>query len=209
MEFWTREAVEVLGYGGVFLVMLIEDIVVPLPSEVIMPAAGFLAQRAGLSLWGVVAAGTAGSLVGGLPWFYLGRALAGGYAPRWFVRQVEAHRGAVDLAHVWFAAHGGGAVILARLLPGVRALIGIPAAFAGMSLTNFLAASAAGTVVWVGGLAALGSLLGTDAQVIGRVLGVAWGFVVVGGLGAVIFVLWRRHVRRLSYRPRTRTPSST
>jgi len=195
MDAWTREALELFGYGGVFLLMLIEDIVVPLPSEVIMPAAGFLAERAGLSLAGVVLAGTAGSLVGGLPWYYLGRALAAGRVPRWVSRRTDAHRAALTTANRWFAVHGSLAVVLARILPGIRSLIGIPAGLAGISLSRFLLYSAAGTVVWCGGLAFLGSVVGADAGVVAARLGTAGAVLGAAGLAGAAWLGWRRRIR--------------
>lgn len=196
MDGWTREALELFGYGGVFLLMLIEDVLVPLPSEVIMPAAGFLAQRAGLSLWGVVMAGTAGSLVGGLPWYYLGRALAAGHVPGWISRRTDAHRAAFTTANRWFSVHGPLAVVLARILPGIRSLIGIPAGLAGMSLGVFLLYSGAGTVVWCAGLALLGSVVGADAEVLANLLGTAWVVLGVAALLVAGGLAWRRHTRR-------------
>jgi membrane protein DedA with SNARE-associated domain len=185
VSLWTQETIALLGYGGVALAMLIEDIVVPIPSEVIMPAAGFVAARYGLSLWGIVLAGTAGSLVGGLPWYYLGRRMAGGEMPAWLQR-----RGSVDKAQEWFARHGREAVLLARLLPGVRSLIGIPAGLARMPLAPFLLYSAVGTLAWTGALAYAGSLLGAELPRLARVLGpVVW---VILALAGVTWWLLRR-----------------
>ena len=196
MVSWTRDALELFGYGGVFLLMLVEDIILPLPSEVVMPAAGFLAERTGLSLTGLVLAGTAGSLVGGLPWYYLGRALGAGHVPAWVARRTDAHRAALGTAHRWFALHGGLAVVLARILPGIRPLIGIPAGMAGMPLGPFLLYSAAGTVVWCGGLALLGSMVGADAELLANLLGTAWVVLGVATLLIVGGLLWRRHTHR-------------
>jgi membrane protein DedA with SNARE-associated domain len=178
VSLWTQQTIALLGYGGVALAMLIEDIVVPIPSEVIMPAAGFVAARYGLSLWGIVLAGTAGSLVGGLPWYYLGRRMAGGEMPAWLQR-----RRSVDKAQGWFARHGREAVLLARLLPGVRSLIGIPAGLALMPLGPFLLYSAAGTLAWTGALAYAGSLLGAELPQLVRVLGpVVWAILALTGV---------------------------
>jgi membrane protein DedA with SNARE-associated domain len=145
---WTTAAVDLFGYLGVAFMMFVEDIVLPIPSEVIMPVAGFLSVRYGLSIWGIVAAGTAGSLVGGLPWYYLGRAMSTGRVPPWIEkRRVQFHLDDLEKAKLWFRRRGYGAVLLARLLPGVRPLIGIPAGMAHMPLGTFLLYSALGTVV--------------------------------------------------------------
>jgi membrane protein DedA with SNARE-associated domain len=190
---WTTEAVALLGYGGVALLMLIEDIVLPIPSEVIMPAAGFLSIRFGLSIWGVVLAGTAGSLIGGLPWYYMGKAISRGRLPAW----IERHRarfqiGDVGKAERWFYDHGGIAVLLARLLPGVRPLIGIPAGMARMPLSTFLSYSALGTVVWTGALAGAGRLVGANFHhVTGVLAAVMW---LIVGITAVTW--WALHLLR-------------
>lgn len=181
---WTTEAVALLGYGGVALLMLIEDIVLPIPSEVIMPAAGFLSIRFGLSIWGIILAGTAGSLIGGLPWYYLGTAMSRGRLPSW----IERHRAGLHLdemgkAEQWFRRHGGLAVLLARLLPGVRPLIGIPAGIAHMPLGTFLLYSALGTVVWTGVLAWAGRLVGSNFHQLTGVLAAGiWLVVVIAGV---------------------------
>lgn len=181
---WTTEAVALLGYGGVALLMLIEDIVLPIPSEVIMPVAGFLSIRFGLSIWGIVLAGTAGSLIGGLPWYYLGRAMSRGRLPSWIERhRARLHIGDLGKGEQWFRRHGGLAVLLARLLPGVRPLIGIPAGIAHMPLGPFVLYSALGTVVWTGALAWAGRLVGSNVHEFTGVL--AWVIWVIVGIVAV------------------------
>ncbi len=195
MNHWTQEAVALLGYGGIALLMLIEDVVVPIPSEAIMPAAGFMAARYGLSLWGVVLAGTAGSLIGGLPWYYLGRMMAGGERPAWLRQQRS-----FDKAQEWFVRHGRDAVVLARLLPGVRSLIGIPAGAARMPVGQFLTYSAIGTLVWTGALAYAGSLLGSELPAVTKALGPAiWAIVAIAGV--TWWVLRRRKLVNAGHQP--------
>jgi membrane protein DedA with SNARE-associated domain len=186
------------GYGAVALLMLIEDIIVPLPSEAIMPAAGFLSTRFGLSLWGVVVAGTLGSLLGGLPWYYLGTLLGREHPPTWLGRASGPLRaGRLAKAESWFAHHRGGAVLIARLLPGVRALIGIPAGMAHMPFVPFLAYSILGTVLWTAGLAFLGRTAGSRLAHLTRLTPpLFWAtlaMIVIGG--------WVVHRRRTASRP--------
>lgn len=193
MTDWTIDVVGLLGYGGVALLMSIQDIILPIPSEVIMPAAGFLSLRSGLSIWGIILAGTAGSLIGGLPWYYLGRAMGRGHVSPW----IEKHRARLHLhelgrAEQWFSRHGGAAVLLARLLPGVRSLIGIPAGAAGMPLSTFLLYSALGTVVWTGVLAFAGRRLGASFYEFTDIL--AWMIWAVVGMTALGW--WIAHLLR-------------
>lgn len=195
---WATDMVAVLGYGGVALLMLIEDIVLPIPSEVIMPVAGFASARYGLSLWGVVLAGTAGSLVGGLPWYYLGTVLGRGRVPAWLARRHGTlHPGKLRTAEQWFARHGGLAVLLARLLPGVRPLVGIPAGMARMPLPTFLLYSTLGTLVWTTGLALAGRLLGANFQQVTRLVGPALWLILGVGLCAAAYWVFKR--RRLGH----------
>jgi membrane protein DedA with SNARE-associated domain len=186
------------GYGAVALLMLIEDIVIPLPSEAIMPAAGFLSTRFGLSLWGVVAAGTLGSLVGGLPWYYIGTLLGREHPPRWLDRASGHLRvGRLAKAEAWFARHRGGAVLVARLLPGVRALIGIPAGIAHMPFVPFRAYSMLGTLLWTAGLAFIGRTAGSRlAHLTHLAPPLFWGT-----FGVIVIGGWVAHRRRIASRP--------
>jgi membrane protein DedA with SNARE-associated domain len=165
MTEWSGRIVESLGYGGVVFLMFLENVLPPIPSELIMPLAGFLAGQGKLSLAGVVAAGTAGSVLGALPLYALGRWLGQERLCRWAGRW--GHWMAVspdDIRHSaeWFGRHGGKAVFLCRLVPGVRSLVSVPAGAARMPLLPFLAYTAVGTAAWAGALAWLGRTLGQN-----------------------------------------------
>jgi membrane protein DedA with SNARE-associated domain len=193
---WAAGAVGVLGYGGVALLMLLEDIILPIPSEVIMPAAGFLSARYGLSLWGMIAAGTLGSTVGSLPWYYVGRALGRRRFPVALAKlRAGVSRTALQTAERWFTRHGNLAVFLARLLPGVRPLIGIPAGLTGMRLAPFLFYSAAGTLIWVSALAVAGRLMGTELM---QVTGLTPWFLAGVAVVAAAWWLVRRVTRHVA-----------
>lgn len=162
MADWTIAFIERFGYLGIGLLMALENVFPPIPSEIIMPFAGFVAARGGLHPLGVVIAGVLGALAGTLPWYWLGwrigkDRLAGWVAAhgRWFTLSPD------DLARAedWFARHGGGAVLVGRLVPAVRSVISLPAGVARMPLAGFVLWSAAGTVLWTAGLTALGYLL--------------------------------------------------
>lgn len=150
------------GYLGVFLLMALENIFPPIPSEMIMPLAGFIAARGDLNVVGVLVAGTAGSVLGALPWYYAGKwyglerlkGLADRHG-RWLT--VSAH----ELEHALqvFQRHGRSAVFFGRLVPAVRTLISVPAGICKMPLLPFLAFSTAGSVLWIGLLTAAGFVL--------------------------------------------------
>jgi len=165
--------VERLGYLGVAALMFLENLFPPIPSELIMPLAGFAAARGDLSLAGVVAAGTAGSVVGALPWYYAGaflgmdrlRRLASRHG-RWLTLSPD------DVQHAaeWFARHGTKAVLIGRLIPGVRTLISVPAGIAGMPLLPFILWSTLGSLVWAGLLALAGLWLEQQYDQVARYL---------------------------------------
>jgi len=191
--------------------MFAENIFPPIPSELIMPLAGFVAAQGQLNPILVVAAGTLGSVLGALPWYYLGLwlgrerlcALAARHG-RWLT--VDEHD--VGKAIDWFERHGGKAVLLGRLVPTVRTLISVPAGMARMPLLPFLAYSAIGSLFWTALLTAAGYLLKSEYQVVGRyvdaaskiilgliVLTYLWRLVSGGSLGARIRE-WARWLRR-------------
>ena len=156
------EIVSAFGYVGVFLLMLLENIFPPIPSELIMPLAGFVAARGDLNFIAVILVGTAGSVVGALPWYYagakLGQARMKRFAERWG-HWLTLSPEDVDKASEWFDRHGKGAVFFGRLIPAVRTLISVPAGIAGMSMTKFLIYSTLGSLIWTALLALAGYLL--------------------------------------------------
>lgn len=159
---WVTGVVEQTGYLGVALLMFIENVFPPIPSELIMPLAGFTAAQGKLDFGLLVASGSAGSLAGALLWYQIGRwyslarlrCLAANHG-RWLTLTPKD----VDKADAWFTRHGGKAVLIGRLVPGVRTLISVPAGINGMPLGRFLAYSTAGTVVWTALLAVAGYVL--------------------------------------------------
>jgi membrane protein DedA with SNARE-associated domain len=151
-----------LGYAGIALLMFLENIFPPIPSEVVMPLAGFTASQGGMSLVGVIAAGSFGSLAGALPWYYAGR-VYGHKRMREFAdrygRWITVSPKDIDHATDWFNRHGRSAVLIGRLVPGVRTLISVPAGISGMGLFPFLLYSTIGTVAWTSLLAICGYIL--------------------------------------------------
>jgi membrane protein DedA with SNARE-associated domain len=150
------------GYLGVFALMALENIFPPIPSEMIMPFAGFVVARGDLNLIGVLLAGTAGSVAGALPWYYAAKK----YGCARLKRLAERHGrwltiGAddIDKALDAFRRHGRKTVLFGRLVPAVRTLISVPAGLADMPMAQFLLYSGIGSLVWTGVLMAAGFLL--------------------------------------------------
>lgn len=168
---WITQAVERSGYFGIFFLMLAENLFPPIPSEVIMPLAGYVSARGQLTFVGVLVAGAAGSFAGALFWYAIGRWIgthrlkrfAAGYG-RWLTLSPAE----IDRASAWFARHGRTAVLVGRMVPGVRTLISVPAGVTGMPLMPFLATTAVGTLLWTGLLAAAGYVLAEGYRTVGN-----------------------------------------
>nr|WP_308633580.1 DedA family protein [Massilia sp. YIM B02443] len=142
--------------------MALENIFPPIPSELIMPFAGFVAARGDLSVAGVLVAGTAGSVAGALPWYYAGKV----YGKERLEKLADKHarwltvtHGDIEHAMDAFEKHGKKVVLLGRLIPAIRTLISVPAGLAKMPLAQFLLYSTVGSLLWTGILTGAGYLL--------------------------------------------------
>ncbi len=194
------EIVSAFGYLGVFMLMLLENIFPPIPSELIMPLAGFVAARGDLNFVGVILVGTAGSVVGALPWYYAGAKLGTDRMKRlarrwghWLTLSPED----VDKAGGWFDRHGKGAVFIGRLVPAVRTLISVPAGIVGMPMTLFLIYSTLGSLIWTALLALAGFLLESQYEKVQAYLNpVSTGIVVLMVLYYLYRLIRQRFARR-------------
>lgn len=151
------------GLLAVFALMLGETLFPPIPSEVIMPLAGFYAARGEMDITGVILIGAAGAMLGNIVWYAAARAWGADrfkrFTARWGrVTTIDAEE--VDAARRWFDRHGGAAVLFGRMIPTIRSIISVPAGLARMGWPRFLAFSAIGTLGWTAALAGAGYLLG-------------------------------------------------
>jgi membrane protein DedA with SNARE-associated domain len=191
---WITSIVRTLGYLGVAVLTLLENVFPPIPSELVIPLAGFVAAEGDLHLWGVILTGSAGSLAGAALWYELGRRLGEHRVRQWVDRYgkwLTIGATDVDRAQQWFKRHGGMAVLLGRLVPGVRTFVSLPAGFAGMPVPAFLLYSAVGTIIWTAALAYAGVVLKANFTLVGDYVGVATNIV----LGALALILVRRYVQ--------------
>lgn len=148
---WIASFLEGGGAWAIAALMLLENVFPPIPSELIMPLAGFNAARGGTPLWLTIFAGSAGSLAGAWLWYLLGRAFGDNR-----LRGIIARHGRwltmtpreFDRAQYWFDMHGDKVVLLGRLIPTVRTLISIPAGIAQMPAPRFLLFSGMGSILW-------------------------------------------------------------
>ena len=162
MAQWIIGFIEQHGYFGIAALMVLENVFPPIPSELIMPFAGFAAARGNLSTTGVVVAGTVGSLLGTLPWYVAGRLLSLERLKAWssrYGRWLTVSPSDIGKAEQWFQRRGASAVFLGRMVPAVRSVISAPAGLTKMGLSRFLLWSLAGSLLWVGVLVAAGFLL--------------------------------------------------
>jgi membrane protein DedA with SNARE-associated domain len=143
--------IEQTGYVGIFFLMLAENVFPPIPSEVIIPLAGFAAAKGDLNIIGVVIATTLGSLCGTTLWYLLGRLFGIVRLKRLsfsYGRALTLTADDIDRAQAWFVHHGHLAVFFGRLIPTVRSLISVPAGIAKMKFSRFLLYSFFGTLIW-------------------------------------------------------------
>lgn len=147
--------VENWGYWGIILLMAMESSILPVPSEVVIPPAAFLAAQGRLDFWGVIAAGTLGSYLGSvisyLVALVVGRPLVNRYGRYFFMGEDKLAR-----AEIWLARYHAGGIFFARLLPVIRHLISIPAGIVRMNFAVFSVMTIVGSAIWCTVLAFLG-----------------------------------------------------
>src|SRR6476646_11875633 len=151
--------ISTLGYSGVVLLMAIESACIPLPSEIIMPFAGYLVYTDRFDLWFVGVAGAVGCVLGSLVAYWVGM-YGGRPVIEKYGRYILLSRHDLDLADRWFAKYGEMIVFVSRLLPAIRTFIAFPAGVARMNLTRFVIYTFAGSLPWCLGLAYVGQKLG-------------------------------------------------
>src|SRR5690625_4843054 len=193
---WAKKIMQAIGYPVIALLMIIENVFPPIPSEIIIPFAGFVSGQGELNYWGVVTAGTVGSVLGTLPFYYIGYKIGEKKLEQW----VEQHgywlmltRDDIKRAQNWFDKHDAMAVLWGRLVPGIRTLISVPAGMKHMNFAVFILLSTLGTSVWTGILAYLGRLLGQNYDRVEHYRGPV-SYIVTGGLVIlyVVHVIRRR-----------------
>ena len=158
---WVLDVIDAMGAVGVAVLVALENLFPPLPSEVVLPLAGFLAGQGKLSLAAVLVAATVGSVVGALVLYWAGAALGPDRMRRIAERLPLMDADDVDRAQAWFDRHGRTAVLFGRLVPGVRSLVSIPAGIARMPLLPFLGYTTLGSAAYNAVLVLLGHQLGS------------------------------------------------
>ncbi len=191
MSDWIIETINATGYVGIFFLMLLESVFPPIPSELIIPFAGFSVQRGDLNLFGVLAATTGGAVIGMLPWYIAAR-LLGLARTKWLAdkigRWLAMNSDEIDLASSWFLRYGPVIVFFGRLVPLIRTVISVPAGIAAMPVAAFVAASSLGALLWNSVLIGAGYFLSSHYDLVEVVLDPATIIVLVL---FVLIYLWR------------------
>ncbi|HET9260687.1 MAG TPA: DedA family protein [Acidimicrobiia bacterium] len=195
---WATALVEALGPLGVGFLVVLENLFPPIPSEVVLPMAGFVAATGGADLTVMIAAATIGSLVGA----YLLYGIAAAIGPVRLRRFVAEHgrwfgltEDDIDRSEAWFDGRANRAVLLCRCIPLMRSLISIPAGLRRMPLIPFTACTLLGSLVWNSGLVIAGYLLGDNWEAAGQPVEVLQGVVLVVIGVALVWFIWRRLIQ--------------
>lgn len=183
---WIMSVISTMGYGGVVLLMAIESACIPLPSEIIMPFAGFLVFKGEMLLWGVALAGAIGCVLGSIPAYYVGMYGGRPLVEKYGKYLLISHRD-LNMAERWFSQHGEITIFIARLLPAVRTFIAFPAGVARMNMPKFIAYTFIGSLIWCYLLAYAGMKLGENWVGL-QVYFHQFHYVIVAG--GLVFIAW-------------------
>ena len=192
---WAESVIQALGAWGVGALVLLETVFPPLPSEAILPLAGYLTQRGDLSLPLVVFTSTLAAYLGALGLYGLGALLGLDRAIGLLSKVPLLDRDDLERAADWFHRHGRGSVFFGRLIPGVRSLISLPAGAARMNLVTFSVCTIAGSGIWNGLLIGLGAALGEQHQLVDQYSRYL-NWAIYAGIAAFVGWLVVRRVRR-------------
>jgi membrane protein DedA with SNARE-associated domain len=192
---WVQDVIEQLGYVGVALLVVAENVFPPIPSEIVLPFAGFVAQRGSESVIIMILAATVGSVVGALIMYWIA-AFIGDERLHAFTRKfgkwVQIREVDLSRAEEWFDRHATSAVLLGRCVPLIRSVVSIPAGFRRMKLVPYIAYTFAGSLVWNILLIGAGALLGDNWERVGDVMSPIQKLVELTVVVAVVAFAWLR-----------------
>ena len=197
---WITSIMEQLGYFGIALLMFLDNIFPPIPSEIIMPSAGYTASQGQLLLVGVVIAGCIGSLIAAALLYWVGYTFnherifrfVDRYGKFLFLKSVDVKK-SLD----WFEQYGHRIVFFGRMIPAVRSLISIPAGMSHMPFWKFMFYSSLGTIIWTTFLASIGFYFGENQILMQQIFSQA-SYIILSLLA--IFLLWLAYRRYLHKR---------
>ncbi len=190
---WILGVISSMHYGGIVLLMAIESACIPLPSEIIMPFAGFLVSKGEMTLLGIALAGAIGCVLGSIPAYYLGMFGGRPLVEKYGKYVLISHKD-LDMADRWFAQYGEITIFAGRLLPVVRTFIAFPAGVARMNMPKFIGYTFVGSFIWCGVLGYAGMKTGEHWEDL-KVYFHQFHYVIAAA--GLIFVAWyvRRHFK--------------
>ncbi|MDG6929215.1 MAG: DedA family protein [Nitrososphaerota archaeon] len=191
---WSEDVVAGMGEAGVFVLMLLESSSLPVPSEVVLPFAGFLSSMGRMNFWLALMWATVGSMIGSYVDYYIGAYLGSSFMAR---RNVVSRK-ALETAHAWFIRYGAMAVFGSRFVAGARTLVSFPAGASRMNVWKFGIFTLAGCFIWNALLMYAGYVLGANWDAAVATFNSAYSVVSVAVLAAVAAVAlwaWRRRGR--------------
>lgn len=195
MTKWILNLIYSTGYFGIVFLMFAENVFPPIPSEYIMPLAGFLVAEKKLTLSGIIIAGTLGSVLGALPLYYFGYKVGEEGLKRFadkYGKWLTLTREDIERANIWFDKYGAIAVFVCRLIPGIRSFISIPAGVNKMNFAPFLFYTTLGSAIWTAILAYAGYFLHANFQQIDDYM----DYISYAVFGSIIFLYLRRVFRK-------------
>lgn len=194
MESWITSVMEQFGYFGIALLILVENVFPPIPSEVILTFGGFMTTKSELSIFGVVVASTIGSVGGAVILYWIGRILNVERIERIIEKwgkYLRLTKDDVRKADDWFDKYGPWTVFFCRFIPLIRSLISIPAGMSGMNQWLFLVLTTIGTLIWNLVLVLVGAKVGNNWHQIVNYMDVysniAYAVIAICG---ILFIIW-------------------
>ena len=190
---WVQDVIEQLGYLGVALLVVLENVFPPIPSEIVLPFAGFVAQQGSDSVVLMILAATVGSVIGALIMYWIA-AIIGDERLHTFTRRfgkwVQIREADLTRAEEWFDRHAMSAVLVGRCVPLIRSVVSIPAGFRRMKLIPYIAYTFLGSLVWNIALVGAGAVLGENWERVEPVVATFQWIVIV------VILAW---IARLAY----------
>ena len=188
---WLLNTLNAMGYPGIFALMAMESSIIPLPSELVMPPAGYLAHQGQMNIWIAILMGTVGSLAGAYANYFaahwLGRPLILKYGKYVWITEEKFAK-----AESFFLKHGEISIFIGRLLPVIRHLISIPAGIAGMNHFRFSLYTLVGAGIWCTILAWIGYFIGKEQALIMKYSHQAVIGVIIFSAILIAFYIWRQ-----------------
>jgi membrane protein DedA with SNARE-associated domain len=192
---WIIELTNSLGYWGIGFLMFLENIFPPIPSELIMPLAGFTVSQGKMDFSLAVLAGTVGTMAGTYVWYYLGRLVNYQRLSTWtdrYGKWIRVTTQDLDRVNDWFDKYGRKAVFFGRMVPGIRTLISLPAGMNKMPVVSFTLHSTLGTAIWTLALTTAGFLLGDNYASIEDYIAPISKLVLFGLIGLVGYWIFKK-----------------